>query len=125
MRFHYSTIIFSAHDLLDQRNRQLLLPFPQEHGHSLPPLTGPGESVLVLAADGRLHSLSAAALRAGRSLSWPWSWLALLGMAVPSRLANAVYSFVGRNRYAWFGKRDACRMPTADERRRFVTRTPK
>jgi predicted DCC family thiol-disulfide oxidoreductase YuxK len=42
--------------------------------------------------------------------------LASLGWIVPSFLRDAVYGFVAKNRYAWFGKSDTCRIPTAEER---------
>ena len=93
----------------------------EEAGHSLPPISfGDGDSVLVLAPDGQLHERSAAALQAGWALGGPWRILALLGMAVPSRLLDMAYDWVGRNRYRWFGKRNSCRLPTADEAQQFL-----
>jgi len=31
-----------------------------------------------------------------------------------------VYRWVARNRYRWFGKRDSCRVPSPEERERFL-----
>jgi len=90
------------------------------HADALAFSGGDGDSVLVLTPDGRLHERSAAALAAGAALGWPWRGLALVGMLVPSRLLNVVYDWVGANRYRWFGKGDTCRLPTPDERRRFL-----
>jgi predicted DCC family thiol-disulfide oxidoreductase YuxK len=48
-----------------------------------------------------------------RAAAWP---LAL----VPRPLADRAYDFVARNRYDWFGRFDACKLPTPEERARFV-----
>ena len=79
-----------------------------------------GDSVLVLTPDGQLHERSGAAMRVGMVLDWPWPWLAALGFLVPPPLRDAIYDWVGRHRYQWFGKRDTCRLPIASERRRFL-----
>lgn len=92
----------------------------QRHGHSLPPLQGRDASVLVLGADGLLRAKSDAALRAGQALGGGWSLLANLASVVPMNIRNYAYDVVGRNRYRWFGKKAACRLPTPGERRRFL-----
>ena len=81
---------------------------------------GSGDSVLVLTADGRVHERSGAALQVALALDWPWPWLAGLGFLVPALIRDAIYDWVGRHRYQWFGGRDTCRVPTASERRRFL-----
>ncbi len=48
-----------------------------------------------------------------RLLSWPLR-------LVPPPLRDAGYDFVARNRYGWFGRFDACKLPTPEERARFV-----
>lgn len=40
---------------------------------------------------------------------------------VPHRLRDAAYRRVARNRYRWFGRRDQCRLPTLEERERFLS----
>ena len=52
-------------------------------------------------------------------LGWPWRALSVL-RAVPRRVRGPVYRLVARNRYRWFGRRTACRLPSADERERFL-----
>jgi predicted DCC family thiol-disulfide oxidoreductase YuxK len=39
---------------------------------------------------------------------------------IPRLLRDIGYRFVARYRYAIFGKKDACRMPGAAERERFL-----
>ena len=52
-------------------------------------------------------------------LGGPWRAAAALRL-VPRPLRDAVYRFVAARRYRWFGKRDACRVPTPAERDRFL-----
>jgi predicted DCC family thiol-disulfide oxidoreductase YuxK len=39
---------------------------------------------------------------------------------VPSRPRNVIYGWIARHRYQWFGKTNGCRVPTRDERSRFL-----
>lgn len=39
---------------------------------------------------------------------------------VPRSLRHAVYNWIARNRYRWFGKYDACRIPGPEERKKFL-----
>lgn len=96
----------------------------ESHGHTLPD-SAEMDSVLVLTPDGVLHDRSTAALQAGAALSGPvgsvLSALAVAGMAVvPTPIMDPLYNFVGRNRYKWFGQTHTCRVPSQEERRRFL-----
>ncbi|NNE34797.1 MAG: thiol-disulfide oxidoreductase DCC family protein [Rhodothermales bacterium] len=82
-------------------------------------LPGDYDASLVLVEDGRYTTESTAALRVARYLEAPWSWAHVLRI-VPTFARDAVYRWISRNRYAWFGKRDTCRIPTAEERSRFL-----
>ena len=52
-------------------------------------------------------------------LGGAWRAAAALKL-VPRPLRDAVYRWIAAHRYRWFGKRDACRVPTAAERERFL-----
>ena len=68
----------------------------------------------------QLYVKSEAVLRAAAGLGGHWrviSWLRI----VPRVIRDAVYMRVSNNRYAIFGKRDTCRMPTPEERARFLS----
>ena len=75
---------------------------------------------IVVVQDGRVFTRSAAALRILRGLRFPWP-LAFALIAVPRPLRDWMYDIVARNRYRWFGQRDACMLPTPDLRARFLT----
>lgn len=76
-------------------------------------------SSFVLVEDGRVYERSTAALRVARKLPGAWK-LFYAFIIVPRPLRDAVYRFVARNRYRWFGKAEACRMPTPELRARFL-----
>lgn len=73
----------------------------------------------VLIESGRAYTRSTAALRVARRLSGLWP-VAYVGIVVPRPIRDAVYRLIARNRYRWFGKRDACMMPTAEVKARFL-----
>ena len=74
---------------------------------------------VVLVEGDRVFRQSAAALRIARGLGWPWR-LAYGFIVVPRPLRDWMYDVVARHRYQWFGRRDACMMPTPDVRARFL-----
>jgi predicted DCC family thiol-disulfide oxidoreductase YuxK len=86
----------------------------QEAGYQGPPLDS-----VVLIANGRLSTHSDAVLETARLLGFPWS-LAYGFKAVPRAIRDALYRRVARNRYAWFGKRAQCLLPTPDLKARFL-----
>jgi predicted DCC family thiol-disulfide oxidoreductase YuxK len=77
------------------------------------------ESVM-LRENGHVLLRSDAVLRVFSLLGFPYSLAAPLRL-VPLAIRDAVYNWVARNRYRWFGRADSCRIPTADERARFVS----
>lgn len=74
---------------------------------------------VVLADGDRIFTRSDAALEIARRLGGPWSWLAVLRW-IPRRLRDAVYNWVARNRYRWFGRQEACLLPRPEWKERFV-----
>jgi predicted DCC family thiol-disulfide oxidoreductase YuxK len=77
------------------------------------------DSVVVVDGD-QVFVRSAAALRICRGLRFPWPFLAALGV-VPRPVRDLVYDFVARHRYQWFGRRDACLIPTPALSARFLS----
>ncbi len=76
------------------------------------------DSVLYL-HNGVLHSKSGAALRIASRLDGLWPLFAVF-LLIPPFLRDAMYGWIARNRYSWFGKRETCRVPTAEERSLFL-----
>lgn len=88
-----------------------------EHGVTV----GPSDSYasMVLLENGVVYTHSTALLRAAKHLTFPWS-LASVFLIVPRFVRDAVYSFVAKRRYAWFGKSEVCRVPTPELKARFL-----
>jgi predicted DCC family thiol-disulfide oxidoreductase YuxK len=76
-------------------------------------------SSVVLVEGGRAYSRSDAALRIAGGLGGAWKAAGAL-RAVPRPLRDLVYEWVARNRYRWFGKQEACMIPTPELRARFL-----
>lgn len=82
--------------------------------------SGSGDpDTLIVVEGGSLYTHSTAALRIARHLRWPWRWLGIFTL-VPRPLRDVVYRWVARNRYRWFGRSEACRVPTPELRARFL-----
>jgi predicted DCC family thiol-disulfide oxidoreductase YuxK len=65
-----------------------------------------------LVAAGRAYVKSEAALRIARELPrWHWTWVFHF---IPRVIRDWIYDLVARNRYRWFGRRDACMLPNSD-----------
>lgn len=77
-------------------------------------------STVFLYENGKLYQKSGAALRIAKQLPFPWNLL-YGGIIIPAFLRNIVYDFIARNRYKWFGKREACRLPKPEERAKFLS----
>lgn len=54
-----------------------------------------------------------------RMLGWPWRILNV-GRIMPSFFKNFFYDLIAKNRYALFGKRDTCILPTPEIKARFL-----
>ena len=75
---------------------------------------------LALIERGTVYTRSSAALRIAKRLRFPWPLIYAL-IVVPWPLRDAVYDLIAHHRYGWFGKRDACMVPTPELRSRFLT----
>lgn len=76
-------------------------------------------ATIVLWDRGALYVRSRAILRVASELPYPYralGWFRIL----PAFLTDLVYRLVARTRYQIFGKREICRVPSPDERQRFL-----
>lgn len=74
---------------------------------------------MYLIEDGRLYTRSDAVAYSARHLRWPWRVLATTTL-IPRPARDAMYRFVARNRYRWFGTRTDCTIPVPSLRERFL-----
>jgi predicted DCC family thiol-disulfide oxidoreductase YuxK len=68
---------------------------------------------------GKVYQRSRAALEIAWRLGGLWS-LFYVFILIPPFIRNAVYNWVARNRYRWFGVQQTCMMPTPDMKARFL-----
>jgi len=75
----------------------------------------------VLIENDKIYSKSTAALRVCRRLKglWPLMYGFII---VPKLIRNGIYNWIAKNRYAWFGKKEVCMVPSPDVRARFLNK---
>jgi predicted DCC family thiol-disulfide oxidoreductase YuxK len=76
-------------------------------------------STIVYLRHERIHIESSAVIMIAKDLGLPWS-LSYILIIVPPVIRNFFYKWVSRNRYKWFGKKDTCRLPTPEEKAKFI-----
>lgn len=87
----------------------------QKQGTSLPSDT----STLVVWFNGGAFTKSSGFFKALDYIGGPWKILTIFKF-IPAFISDAIYDFIAKNRYKWFGKKDICRIPTAQERAQFL-----
>ncbi len=73
----------------------------------------------VLISNDKYYTRSDAALKVAKMLGGVWS-LAYVFIIIPKTVRDAIYNWVAKNRYRWFGKKDQCMIPTPELRDRFL-----
>ncbi|HKQ32613.1 MAG TPA: DCC1-like thiol-disulfide oxidoreductase family protein, partial [Thermodesulfobacteriota bacterium] len=73
----------------------------------------------VLIEDGKLYTKSEAGLRVQKLLGG-FHKLLYAFIVVPAPIRDAVYDYIARHRYEWYGKKDECMIPTPDIKSRFL-----
>ncbi len=73
----------------------------------------------ILIEEGKSYIRSTAALRVARKLNGAWPLLYSF-IIIPRFIRDAVYDLIARNRYKWFGKQEACWVPTPELRSRII-----
>lgn len=82
-------------------------------------LQGEYLNTILLVEGDKVYERSTAVLRVFKHLGGLYGLLYFF-IVVPVFIRNAVYNFVARNRYRWFGKRDVCRVPTPELKAKFL-----
>jgi len=74
---------------------------------------------IILISNEKAFIKSSAALHISKDLSGAWPLLYSF-MISPKFIRNAVYDYIAKNRYKWFGKKDSCMIPTPELRTKFL-----
>lgn len=76
------------------------------------------DSVL-LYHNNEIYRKSSAALHTLKLLGGIWA-VSYVFIIIPSPIRDAVYDFIGKRRYRWFGKKDQCWLPDESLKKRFL-----
>lgn len=79
---------------------------------------------IVLIRDGVPYIKSDAAVRIAEGLDGKWRKLRYARF-IPKLVRDFSYEVIAKNRYRWFGKKQTCKLPTPEERNRFLDQQPK
>jgi predicted DCC family thiol-disulfide oxidoreductase YuxK len=77
------------------------------------------KSVVLLKNNKELYTQSNAVIEILEEVGGIWS-LARVANILPQGILDKAYDMVAENRYDLFGKKEECRIPTADERSKFI-----
>ncbi|OQD43249.1 thiol-disulfide oxidoreductase [Croceivirga radicis] len=77
------------------------------------------DSIILIEPGIAYYSKSTAALEIMKSFGGIWN-LTRLFTVLPEGFRDIVYDFIAKNRYKWFGKKDACMIPTPELQSRFL-----
>lgn len=111
-------------DFVMARDHRQTIKFAPLQGDTARSLLTPADiqnlNTMILWVKGRTYRKTAAAVRVMWRLSLVWQILGTLLWLIPLPLRNLGYTLVARNRYRFFGKKETCRLPTREERLRFL-----
>ncbi|MCI0449627.1 MAG: thiol-disulfide oxidoreductase DCC family protein [Chlorobi bacterium] len=80
----------------------------------------PNELATFIFVEGdKYYTKTTAALRVAKELKFPWN-LSYFFIIIPPFIRNIAYNIIAKYRYRWFGKRNACRVPTDEEKEKFL-----
>ena len=77
------------------------------------------DSILLYAQEKGIDYKSTAALKIATKLGFPTNLLSIF-FIIPAFIRNWVYDYIAKNRYKWYGKKDACMIPTPELKSKFL-----
>ena len=77
------------------------------------------DSILLYSSENGISYKSTAALKIASKLGFPRNLMGIF-LIVPAFIRNSVYDYIAKNRYQWYGKKDACMIPTPELKSKFL-----
>ncbi len=68
----------------------------------------------------KIYTKSTAVLVIMKNMGGIWK-VSQMGYILPERFRDWIYDLVAKNRYRFFGKKETCRLPSPEERARFIS----
>ncbi|NQU52590.1 MAG: DUF393 domain-containing protein [Bacteroidetes bacterium] len=64
---------------------------------------------VILILENQVYLESEAVIQIAGLLPFPWNLFSVFQI-IPVKIRNSIYSWIAKNRYRWFGKRNSCRV---------------
>ncbi|MCF6295745.1 MAG: DUF393 domain-containing protein [Flavobacteriaceae bacterium] len=77
------------------------------------------DSILLYESGQGVSYKSTAALKIASKLTFPTNLLSIF-IITPSLFRDWIYDFIAKNRYKWYGKKDACMIPIPELKAKFL-----
>ncbi|MCY1485989.1 hypothetical protein D3C87_205190 [compost metagenome] len=77
------------------------------------------DSILLYEPGKAYYYKAEAALKIAKELGGIYTVISWFGI-LPKFLTNSVYDYIAKNRYKWYGKKDACMIPTPELKAKFL-----
>jgi len=78
------------------------------------------DETVILLYEGKTSIYSDVSIKVFRLLGWPYKIIAIFSI-IPRKIRDAIYVFIARNRYKWFGKSEQCMIPTGTLKEKLLT----
>nr|WP_262921510.1 DCC1-like thiol-disulfide oxidoreductase family protein [Psychroserpens algicola] len=107
----------------DKTNRFMFAPLQSNAGQHIIESynidTSKTDSILLYSNENGLSVKSSAALKIAKHLGFPRNMM-IVFFIIPTFIRNWVYDYVAKNRYRWYGKKEACMIPTPELKSKFL-----
>ncbi|MFY0714285.1 DUF393 domain-containing protein [Seonamhaeicola sp. NFXS20] len=107
----------------DKNNLFLFAPLQSNIGQSIIEShnidTNKIDSILLYTPEKGISYKSTAALKIAHYLGFPRNLMGVF-FIIPAFIRNCVYDYIAKNRYKWYGKKDACMIPTPELKSKFL-----
>ena len=77
------------------------------------------DSIILIEPGVAYYTKSTAALKIAQSFGGVWQ-LASVFEWIPEKIRDWVYDYIAKNRYKWYGRKDACMIPTPELKSKFL-----
>lgn len=77
------------------------------------------DSIILIDPGNAYYIKSTAALEIAKRMDGFYPILQIF-LGLPVSLRDRIYDHIARNRYKWFGKREECKVPTQEEKKKFI-----
>ncbi len=77
------------------------------------------DSIILIDPGNAYYIKSTAALEIAKRMDGFYPILQIF-LILPVSLRDRIYDIIARNRYKWFGKREECKVPSQEEKKRFI-----